>query len=85
MFFQSSQFEAIGLAFFESGKVTTQSKILLLPPDASGSWIRTLEPLDNKSMEQHALQNVNTCLNTNIYFYLKTFGGQSYNLYLIVV
>jgi hypothetical protein len=24
------------------------------------------------SMEQHALKNVNNCLNTNIYFYLET-------------
>jgi len=36
-------------------------------------------------MEQRALQNVNTCLNTNIYSYLETSGGQSYNLYLNVV
>ncbi len=36
-------------------------------------------------MEQHALKNVNICLNTNIYSYLETFGGQSYNLYLNAV
>jgi hypothetical protein len=35
------------------------------------------------SMEQHALKNVNNCLNTNIYSYLETFGGQSSNPYLI--
>ncbi len=29
------------------------------------------------SMEQHALKNVNNCLNTNIYTYLETSGGQS--------
>jgi len=28
-----------------------------------------------------ALKNVNNCLNTNIYFYLQTFGGQSSNQY----
>ncbi len=33
-------------------------------------------------MEQHTLRNVNDCLNTNIYSYLETSGGQSSNLYL---
>ncbi len=36
-------------------------------------------------MEQHAFKNVNKCLNTNIYFYFGTSGGQSPNLYLNVV
>jgi hypothetical protein len=36
----------------------------------------------SKLMEQHALKNVNNCLNTNIYSYLETSGGQSSNLYL---
>ncbi len=36
-------------------------------------------------MEQHALKIVNNCLNTNIYSYLETCGGQSYNLYLNIV
>jgi hypothetical protein len=36
-------------------------------------------------MEQRGLQNVNNCLNTNIYSYLVTSGGQSSNLYLNVV
>ncbi len=36
-------------------------------------------------MEEHALKNVNNCLNTNIYSYLETSGGQSYDLYLNVV
>ncbi len=36
-------------------------------------------------MEQHALKNVNNCLNTNINSYLETSGGQSSNLYLNVV
>jgi hypothetical protein len=31
------------------------------------------------------LKNVNNCLNSNIYSYLETSGGQSYNLYLNVV
>jgi hypothetical protein len=36
-------------------------------------------------MEQCALENVNNCLNTNIYSYLETSGGESFNLYLNVV
>ncbi len=36
-------------------------------------------------MEQHAFKNVNNILNTNIYSYLETTGGQSYFLYLNVV
>jgi hypothetical protein len=36
-------------------------------------------------MEQHALKNVNNCLNTNIYSYLETSGGQSSNPHLNVV
>jgi hypothetical protein len=36
-------------------------------------------------MEQHALKNANNCLNTTIYSYLETSGGQSYTLYFNVV
>jgi hypothetical protein len=36
-------------------------------------------------MEQHALKNENKCLNTNIYSFLETSGGQSSNLYFNVV
>jgi hypothetical protein len=36
-------------------------------------------------MEQHDFKNVKNCLNTNIYSYLETSGGQSYNLSLNVV
>ncbi len=36
-------------------------------------------------MEQGAFENVNKYLNTNIYFYLETSGGQSSNLYLNIV
>jgi hypothetical protein len=35
-------------------------------------------------MEQCALKNVNNCLYTNIYSYLETSGGQSFNIYLNV-
>ncbi len=36
-------------------------------------------------MEQPALNNINNCLDTNIYSYLETSGGQSYDVYLNVV
>ncbi len=36
-------------------------------------------------MEQQAFKNANNCLNTNIYSYLETSGGQSSNPYLNVV
>jgi hypothetical protein len=36
-------------------------------------------------MEQQALKNVNSCLNSNLYSYLETSGGQSPDLYLNVV
>jgi hypothetical protein len=36
-------------------------------------------------MEQNTFKSKNNCLNTNIYSYLETSGGQSYYLYLNVV
>jgi hypothetical protein len=39
---------------------------------------------DKEGLEEGALKIVNNCLNTNIYFYLETSGGKSYNLYLYV-
>ncbi len=36
-------------------------------------------------MEQHSLKIVHNCLNTNIYSYLETSGGESSDLYLIVI
>jgi hypothetical protein len=36
-------------------------------------------------MEQSMFKEVNNCLNINIYSYLETSGGKSYNLYLNVV
>jgi len=36
------------------------------------------------AMEQHALRNVDNCLNTSIYFYLETSGGQSFKQYLML-
>jgi hypothetical protein len=37
------------------------------------------------AMEEHTLKNVNNCLNTNIYSYVGTSGGQEFNLSLNVV
>jgi hypothetical protein len=34
------------------------------------------------TMKEHTLKNVSNCLNTNIYSYLETSGGQSSDLYL---
>ncbi len=44
----------------------------------------TLAYQDKASMEQHGLKIVDNCLNTNIYSYIETSGGQSSNLYLNV-
>jgi hypothetical protein len=41
--------------------------------------------LITSAMEQHALKNINNCMNTIIYSYLETSGGQSSSLYLNVV
>ncbi len=41
--------------------------------------------MQTQSMEENALKNINKCLNTNIYSYLETSGGQSSNPYLNVV
>jgi hypothetical protein len=45
----------------------------------------TLAFLSRQTMEQHTLKTVNNCLNTNIYSYIETSGGQDSNLYLNVV
>ncbi len=51
-------------------------------------WCLLAAPLfctnNSRAMEQYALKNLNNCLNTNIYSYLETSGGQSSNLYLNV-
>ncbi len=36
-------------------------------------------------MEKDGFKNINNCLNTNIYSYLETPGGQTSNLYLNAV
>jgi hypothetical protein len=45
----------------------------------------SLASLKAGPMEQRALKNVSNCLNTNIYSYLETSGGEISNLYLNVV
>jgi hypothetical protein len=57
--------------------ITTTTKGL---PEAN-----TLTFYVHMSMEQRTLKNVNNCLNTTIYSYLETSGGQSSHLYLNVV
>jgi hypothetical protein len=42
----------------------------------------SIEKFLSPQMEQRALENVNNNLNTNIYPYLETSGGQSSNLSL---
>ncbi len=63
--------ESVLLAGFQISKFLLDIMLLLL------NFVTT--------MKQHALRSVNKCLNTNIYSYLETSGGQSYNLYLNVV
>ncbi len=43
-----------------------------------GEW----KELEEQTMEKRALKNVNNSLNTNIYSYLETSGGQSSKMYL---
>jgi hypothetical protein len=52
--------------------------------------LRTKDPSNKQAlallvMEQQNLKIVNNCLNTNIYSYLETSGGQSSNLYFKVI
>jgi hypothetical protein len=42
-------------------------------------------PVKTHTMEQHAFENVDNCLNASISSYLETLGGQSSNVYLNVV
>ncbi len=51
----------------------------------SDSLFATVSIFNLSLMEQHTLKNVNDYLNTNIYSYLETSGGQSSKLYLNVV
>jgi hypothetical protein len=53
--------------------------------DISEKQLEVFSSKDTQTMEQHGLKIVNNCLNTNIYSYLETSGGQSFNLYSNVV
>ncbi len=71
-----------------------QNKLLCLHTTSSSNGATTLRTMTVSSrirnynladiIDQHALKNVSNCLNTNIYSYFKTSGGQSSNLYLNV-
>ncbi len=67
---------------------TTEIGLMKIKKGPCGTLSKpTVEKLleNSCSMEQRALQNENSCLNTNIYSYLETSGGQSSNLYLNAV
>jgi hypothetical protein len=52
---------------------------------SAGQWNGSVPQCNCKFaflLEQCALKNVNNCLNTNIYSYIKTSGGQSSNIYI---
>jgi hypothetical protein len=55
------------------------------PRSVSGRQIWGAELSTLLPMEQRIFKIVNNCLNTSIYSYLETSGGQSYNPYLNVV
>ncbi len=48
-------------------------------------YVTQMPMVTAQTMEQRTFKNVNNYLNTNIYSYLETFGGQSSNLNLNVV
>jgi hypothetical protein len=64
-------------------RVHIMGRLLVLP--ASIRLTNTLAYGCMGIMEQCILKNVNNCLITNIFSYLETSGGKSYNIYLNVV
>ncbi len=44
----------------------------------------TLSYYNAAKMEQCTFKNANNCLDSNIYSYLKTSGGQSFNLFFFI-
>jgi hypothetical protein len=52
--------------------------------DLNNYW-RLLTQEKVAAKEERTLKKVNNCLNTNIYSYLETSGGKSFNPYLNVV
>jgi hypothetical protein len=69
------------LALATLGGATEVGTFLFVSYDLYG----VTQPKVAKAMEQCALKIVSNCSNTNIYSYLDTSGGQSYNMYLNVV
>ena len=56
-----------------------------MTPDKRYAIIKATYKIRLMTMEQRASKIVNNCLNTNIYSYLETSGGQTSNPYLNVV
>jgi hypothetical protein len=68
-------------ALGDTAEIELTSILIALPKVAkASSVIKSM-----LTMEQRTLKNVNNCLNTNIYSYLETSGGESYNQYLNLV
>ncbi len=59
--------------------------IMTLSITTLANTVTILDVTTFTAMEQCASENVNNCLKINIYSYLETSVGQSYNLYLNVV
>ena len=65
----------------------TNGMLLALPTNTrlGLKWMEkadTLDYYDMATMEQRTFENVNSCLNINIYSYLDIYGGQGSGLYL---
>jgi hypothetical protein len=66
-------------------KQQSDNKIISLTILNLVTWLSVALDVTKFIMEQRALKNVNNCLNTKIYSYLETSGGQHSNLYFNVV
>jgi len=76
------------IGFLQPGSTPFKDSAILAPKLIHLSGGKATPPplkLDPVPMEQRALKNVNNNLNTNIYPYLETSGGQCSNIYLNVV
>ncbi len=65
-----------------------EAKNLSLVKGAAKCSTLVISHLGSKKTPNNRIEcfkNVNNCLNTNIYSYLETTGGQSFNIYLNVV
>jgi hypothetical protein len=66
-------------------KLALRAKVGLLNIEVTLKGTTKGDLINQISMEQHALKNVDNDLNTNIYSYLETSGGQSSSTYFNVV